>query len=53
MEAEDEETKVVDVPCKFDDEDEYEDPTSARSCCGDGASKVSVLGSEQSKLPEP
>ncbi len=38
----------------FDDEDEDDEGArSANSCCGDGAWKVSGLGTEQSKLPEP
>ena len=56
----------TDVEKLEDDEDEDEDeevkvrvleeikgPKEAISCSGDAASKVSLLGSEQSSLPEP
>lgn len=36
-----------------EDEEKEDDAKAANSCCGDGASKVSTLGTEQSKLPEP
>ena len=56
VEIEYEEVKAREADSELNDaeeEEEEEDATSANSCCGDGASKVSRLGTEQSKLPEP
>ena len=57
VEIEYEEAKAREADSELNDEEEEEeeeeDARSANSCCGDNASKVSRLGTEQSKLPEP
>lgn len=51
---EDDEARAEEAEGDVDDEDEdEEDWSSANSCCGDGTWKVSRLGTEQSRLPEP
>lgn len=66
VEIEDEEVEMREAEFEFNNEDEDKDDKedeedgeideymrASTSCCGDDASKVSLLGTEQSKLPEP
>lgn len=60
VETEDEDAKAREASFELSDADEEGDEDKedearlANSCCcGGGASKVSILGTEQSKLPEP
>ena len=59
VETEDEDVKTREAGFELNDVDEEgeeekdDEAKSANSCCGDGSSKVSALGTEQSKLPDP
>ena len=59
VETEDEDAKVreagfeLNVAEEEGEKDKEGIAKLANSCCGDGASKVSKLGTEQSKLSEP